>query len=128
MLFCSPHNPVGRVWNKAELNELLRIARRYDLTILSDEIHADLVYPGERHVALAKLAEETDKIITTVAPSKTFNIPGLGLSCVIASNAATRHERSSARSRRCMSATPIPSALPHSKLPTVAARCGWIVC
>lgn len=92
MLFCSPHNPVGRVWNKQELNELLRIARRYDLTILSDEIHADLVYPGERHFALATLAEETDKIITTVAPSKTFNIPGLGLSCVVASNAAIRHE------------------------------------
>lgn len=92
MLFCSPHNPVGRVWSKQELSELLRIARRFDLTILSDEIHADLVYPGERHITLASLAEDTDKIITTVAPSKTFNIPGLGLSCVIASNAALRHE------------------------------------
>ena len=86
MLFCSPHNPVGRVWSKAELTELLHIARRYDLTILADEIHADLVYPGERHIALATLAKETDKVITTVAPSKTFNIPGLGLSCVIAPN------------------------------------------
>ena len=92
MLFCSPHNPVGRVWNKQEMNELLRIARHYDLTILSDEIHADLVYPGERHFSLATLAEDTDKIITTVAPSKTFNIPGLGLSCVIASDPALRHE------------------------------------
>ena len=91
MLFCSPHNPVGRVWSKEELTELLRIARRYDVTILADEIHADLVYPGERHIALATLAEETDKVITTVAPSKTFNIPGLGLSCVIAPNAAHRH-------------------------------------
>ena len=91
MLFCSPHNPVGRVWSKAELTELLRIARRHDITILSDEIHADLVYPGERHIALATLAEESDKVITTIAPSKTFNIPGLGLSCIIASNAAQRH-------------------------------------
>ena len=91
MLFCSPHNPAGRVWSKAELAELLHIARRYDITILADEIHADLVYPGERHIALATLAEETDKVITTVAPSKTFNIPGLGLSCVIAPNAAHRH-------------------------------------
>jgi cystathionine beta-lyase len=91
MLFCSPHNPVGRVWSKEELTELLRIARRYDVTILADEIHADLVYPGERHIALATLAEENDKVITTVAPSKTFNIPGLGLSCVIAPNAAHRH-------------------------------------
>ncbi len=91
MLFCSPHNPVGRVWSKEELTELLRIARRYDVAILADEIHADLVYPGERHIALATLAEENDKVITTVAPSKTFNIPGLGLSCVIASNAVHRH-------------------------------------
>jgi cystathionine beta-lyase len=91
MLFCSPHNPVGRVWSEAELTELLHIARRYDVTILADEIHADLVYPGERHVALATLAGEADKVITTVAPSKTFNIPGLGLSCVIAQNAAQRH-------------------------------------
>ncbi len=90
MLFCSPHNPVGRVWSKDELTELLHIARRHDITILADEIHADLVYPGERHIALATLAEETDKVITTVAPSKTFNIPGLGLSCVIAPNAAHR--------------------------------------
>jgi cystathionine beta-lyase len=91
MLFCSPHNPVGRVWSKAELTELLRIARHHDITILSDEIHADLVYPGEKHIALATLAEGSDKVITTIAPSKTFNIPGLGLSCVIASNAAQRH-------------------------------------
>ncbi len=91
MLFCSPHNPVGRVWSREELSELLRIARRYDVTILADEIHADLVYPGEHHFALATLAEETDKVITTVAPSKTFNIPGLGLSCIIAPDAAHRH-------------------------------------
>ena len=90
ILFCSPHNPVGRVWSEAELTELLHIARRYDITILADEIHADLIYPGERHIALAALADETDKVITTVAPSKTFNIPGLGLSCVIASNVAQR--------------------------------------
>jgi cystathionine beta-lyase len=90
MLFCSPHNPVGRVWSKVELLKLLQIARRYEIVILSDEIHADLVYPGERHLALATLAEPSDKIITTVAPSKTFNIPGLGLSCIIAPNAAHR--------------------------------------
>lgn len=90
MLFCSPHNPIGRVWSKAELTELLHIARRHDITILADEIHADLIFPGERHIPLATLAGENDKIITTVAPSKTFNIPGLGLSCVIAPNATHR--------------------------------------
>ena len=90
MLFCSPHNPVGRVWSKAELTELLHIARRHNITILADEIHADLIFPGERHIPLAMLAEENDKIITTISPSKTFNIPGLGLSCIIAPNAAHR--------------------------------------
>jgi cystathionine beta-lyase len=90
LLLCSPHNPVGRVWSKAELDQLLDIARRYDLTILSDEIHADLVYPGEQHITLAMLANDNDKIITAIAPSKTFNIPGLGLSALIVPNAAQR--------------------------------------
>ncbi|HEX5338051.1 MAG TPA: pyridoxal phosphate-dependent aminotransferase [Gallionella sp.] len=90
LLLCSPHNPVGRVWSRAELEEVLRIARRYDMTILSDEIHADLIYPGERHTALATLAGESDKVITAVAPSKTFNIPGLGLSCLIVPDPAQR--------------------------------------
>ena len=90
LLLCSPHNPVGRVWTKAELLQLLDIARRYDLTILSDEIHADLVYPGEKHTTLATLANHNDKIITAVAPSKTFNIPGLGLSALIVPNLEQR--------------------------------------
>lgn len=90
LLLCSPHNPVGRVWSRAELAEILRIARRYDLVILSDEIHADLVYPGSQHTALATLANDTDKLITAVAPSKTFNIPGLGLSSLIVPDPAHR--------------------------------------
>jgi len=90
LLFCSPHNPVGRVWNSTELEEILRIARRYDLTILSDEIHADLVYPESQHTTLAKLAGDGDKLITAVAPSKTFNIPGLGLSSLIVPDPAQR--------------------------------------
>ncbi|MDP3087912.1 MAG: PatB family C-S lyase [Methylotenera sp.] len=90
LLFCSPHNPVGRVWNKAELEQLLAISRRYDITILSDEIHADLIYPDEKHITLSMLANDNDKIITAVAPSKTFNIPGLGLSALIVPNPEQR--------------------------------------
>lgn len=97
LLLCSPHNPVGRVWSREEMTEILRIARQYDMTILSDEIHADLVYPGQRHTVLATLEadewpDETDSsnIITALAPSKTFNIPGLGLSCLIAPNPVHR--------------------------------------
>lgn len=92
LLFCSPHNPVGRVWNKAELEQLLAITRRYDITILSDEIHADLIYPDEKHITLAMLANDNDKIITAVAPSKTFNIPGLGLSTLIVTNPEQRNQ------------------------------------
>lgn len=90
LLLCSPHNPVGRVWSRTELDQVLRIARRYDLTILSDEIHADLVYPGQQHTVLAKLANESDRLITAIAPSKTFNIPGLGLSCLVVDNPEQR--------------------------------------
>lgn len=90
LLFCSPHNPVGRVWTDDELRQLLDIARRHDIVILTDEIHHDLIYPGERHHPLATLAEGGDRIITAVAPSKTFNIPGLGLSALIAQDPEQR--------------------------------------
>lgn len=90
LLLCSPHNPVGRVWQVQELEEILRIARRYDLPVLSDEINADLVYPEHRHTVLATLAQEGDRIITAMAPSKTFNIPGLGLSCLVVPDAKDR--------------------------------------
>ncbi|MGJ0535122.1 MAG: MalY/PatB family protein [Methylocystis sp.] len=83
LLLCSPHNPVGRVWEPDELAQVLEIARRHRLTILSDEIHADLIYPEYRHQALATLTDDPADIVTAVAPSKTFNIPGLGLSALI---------------------------------------------
>jgi cystathionine beta-lyase len=83
LLLCSPHNPVGRVWSHEELDTLLAIARRHGLVVLADEIHADLTYPGVRHLPLATLARAGDRILTTVAPSKTFNVPGLGLSALI---------------------------------------------
>ena len=90
LLLCSPHNPVGRVWTGEELERLMDIARRHELIILADEIHADLVYPGISHTPLATLSRHGDSIITTVAPSKTFNIPGLGLSALIVPDPAQR--------------------------------------
>jgi cystathionine beta-lyase len=83
LLLCSPHNPVGRVWQEDELLALLEICQRYDITVVSDEIHADLIYPGRHHTPLAMLSDGAVKIVTAVAPSKTFNIPGLGLSALI---------------------------------------------
>jgi cystathionine beta-lyase len=90
LMLCTPHNPVGRVWTEQELREVLRIARQYDLTILSDDIHADLVYSEATHIMLGRLAQPDDKIITTIAPNKTFNIPGLGLSALIIPDAEQR--------------------------------------
>lgn len=90
LLFCSPHNPVGRVWSRPELERLLDIARQHRLIIVSDEIHADLIYPGNKHHILASLAGSPESIITAVAPSKTFNIPGLNLSALIVPDPAYR--------------------------------------
>ncbi|MDO9234345.1 MAG: pyridoxal phosphate-dependent aminotransferase [Methylotenera sp.] len=90
LLLCSPHNPVGRVWRKTELERLLQIAEKHDLIIFSDEIHADLIYPDGKHHILATLSGHANHIITAVAPSKTFNIPGLNLSALIIPDATHR--------------------------------------
>ena len=86
-LFCSPHNPVGRVWTREELARLGEILARRDLIVISDEIHSDLVFGGRRHVPLATMAPAlADRTITLMAPSKTFNLAGLMTSYVVAAN------------------------------------------
>jgi len=82
LLLCSPHNPGGRVWSEAELQKLLDIARQHQLIIVSDEIHADLVFTGNKHIPLALLADDVP-MVTAVSASKTFNIAGLGMSMLI---------------------------------------------
>jgi cystathionine beta-lyase len=90
MIFCSPHNPVGRVWQEEELLQLLRILKRNDIYLLSDEIHSDLIYPGYQHTPVLKLLLARDefkeyrkKVISFMAASKTFNIAGLHTSYTI---------------------------------------------
>ncbi|MDC0662819.1 MalY/PatB family protein [Marinobacter sp. SS21] len=84
LLLCSPHNPVGRVWRPEELDAVLAIARQHDMVVLSDEIHADLVYPDSHaHTMLARRPGAAEVVVTAVAPSKSFNIPGLGLSALV---------------------------------------------
>jgi cystathionine beta-lyase len=86
-ILCSPHNPVGRVWTREELEALGRIAVERDLLVVSDEIHHDLVYRGHRHYVLAGLSPElAQQTVTCVAPNKTFNIPGLATAAVVAPN------------------------------------------
>ncbi|MFA5372389.1 MAG: PatB family C-S lyase [Sideroxydans sp.] len=89
LILCSPHNPVGRVWQLEELQALLAVCEKHDITVVSDEIHADLIYPGYKHVPLVTLNDKVN-IVTAVAPSKTFNIPGLGLSALIVPQASDR--------------------------------------
>ena len=86
LILCSPHNPVGRVWTRDELEALGRLAKERDLVVVSDEIHADLVYSHRHHVLAALSSDLADRTVTCIAPSKTFNIPGLSTAVVIASN------------------------------------------
>ncbi len=84
LILCSPHNPVGRVWSRQELNRLAEICMRNNLLILSDEIHCDLVLPPNRHVPVATLSDEIAKnTITTISASKTFNLAGLATASVV---------------------------------------------
>lgn len=87
ILLSSPHNPVGRVWKKEELEELVDICVANDILIVSDEIHADLVFAPHKHIPIATVSEKAkQQTLTFMAPSKTFNIAGLSSSFVIIEN------------------------------------------
>lgn len=93
LILCSPHNPVGRVWERAELEALTELCSRHDILFVSDEIHCDLVFKPIRHTPLATLSPEVaDRTITCVAPSKTFNLPGLYTSTVMIQNKTLREQ------------------------------------
>jgi cystathionine beta-lyase len=91
-LLCHPHNPVGRCWNRQELLDLAAIAEQNDLIVCSDEIHCGLILDADkRHVPFASLSPEAAKrSITLMAPSKTYNIPGLGCAFAVIPDAALR--------------------------------------
>jgi cystathionine beta-lyase len=83
-VLCSPHNPVGRVWAEEELRRMVELCGRYGCRIISDEIHCDLVFPGNRHIPLADLPGEGGRdSIVCIAPTKSFNIPGLTVSATV---------------------------------------------
>jgi len=92
LLLCHPHNPVGRVWDAGELTELAAFCKRHELFVCSDEIHCGLLLDtGRQHLPLALLdAEIASRCITLMAPSKTFNIPGLGCAFAVISEPALR--------------------------------------
>ena len=92
-LLCSPHNPAGRVWTKAELLQMASICARHDVLIAADEIHHEFIRPGFHHTVLASLSPSiAERVITCTAPSKTFNLAGLQLSNIFIENTALRRK------------------------------------
>jgi cystathionine beta-lyase len=91
-VLCSPHNPVGRVYTRAELNRLADFCEQHDLILISDEIHCDLVFdPNATHIVSATLNEKiAARTVTLMAPSKTYNLPGLACAFSIIENPALR--------------------------------------
>ncbi len=91
LILCSPHNPVGRRFDRRELERIAEICLRRNLIICSDEIHCDLVLDSGRHMPTASLSPEVSaRTITLMAPSKTFNVPGLSCSFAIIEDADLR--------------------------------------
>ena len=76
LVFCSPHNPSGRVWSKGELQAVAAFAKRHELILVSDEIHHDLVFEGNTHIPMANIAGIEDRLVMMTATTKTFNIAG----------------------------------------------------
>ena len=92
-VLCSPHNPVGRVWTEDELRKIAQICCKHDVYIVSDEIHGDFVYPGNRHIPIASLGEEiAARTITCTAPTKTFNLAGIQAAQLIISEDVLRRK------------------------------------
>lgn len=90
-ILCSPHNPVSRVWTRDELTRIADICLKYRVPIVSDEIHSDLVYSGNKHIPTALISDElADNMVTCTAPTKTFNMAGIQASNVIIKNKEIR--------------------------------------
>lgn len=93
MILCSPHNPVGRVWERDELIKAGEIAIKHGAVVISDEIHCEILFKGHRHTPFASLSKEFEQnCIICMAPSKTFNLAGLEVSTVIIPNKKLRDE------------------------------------
>ena len=92
MILCNPHNPVGRVWEKDELERLGQLCVAYGVLLISDEIHSDLIFEGYHHIPFLSLSSElAEHSIVCTAPSKTFNLAGLQTANLLIPNAKYRH-------------------------------------
>jgi cysteine-S-conjugate beta-lyase len=111
-ILCNPHNPCGRIFSREELAQVAEIYLRRDLVLCSDEIHCDLLLDGDKkHLPIATLSPEiADRTITLMAPSKTFNIAGLGLSFAVIPNKKLRGQVVEAK----QGIVPWPNALSYT--------------
>ncbi|MEA2091658.1 MAG: PatB family C-S lyase [Campylobacterota bacterium] len=93
LLLCSPHNPVGRVWKKDELEEILKVCLEHNIVVFSDEIHSDLVYKPNKHIPFASLSQDArDITVTAIGVGKTFNMAGFAMSSVAITNENLREK------------------------------------
>lgn len=116
-LLCSPHNPVGRVWTKEELQKLGELCDRYHVFVVADEIHCELVYEGHDYTPFASLSERfRQNSVTCVSPSKAFNLAGLQIANIIAADEGVRR-----RIDRAININEVCDVNPFGVIATIAA-------
>ena len=93
MILCNPHNPIGKIWSRDELEQIGNLCKKYNVTVVSDEIHCDLTDPGKEYIPFASVNETCREIsMTCIAPTKTFNIAGIQTAAVSVPNPVLRHK------------------------------------
>ena len=116
-LLCSPHNPVGRVWTKEELQKLGELCDRYHVFVVADEIHCELVYEGHDYTPFASLSKRfRQNSVTCVSPSKAFNLAGLQIANIIAADEGVRR-----RIDRAININEVCDVNPFGVIATIAA-------
>ena len=92
-IFCNPHNPIGKVWDRPTLERIAELCIKHDVLVVSDEIHCDLTHIGHAYIPFASLSKEiADRTISCIAPTKTFNIAGLQTAAIVISNPEIRKQ------------------------------------
>lgn len=86
MILCNPHNPIGKIWTREELEKIAALCKKYNVLLVSDEIHCDLINPGNEYTPVTTAITEHDNIITCLAPTKAFNIAGIQSSVIYVPN------------------------------------------
>ena len=127
LLLCSPHNPVGRVWSKDELDKLVKLCQKYAVTIISDEIHSDIIMPGNKFTSLLAYKEYHSHIFVVSAPTKTFNLAGLLTAYLIIPNDENKKKTQEYISNNFLPGVNIMSAIATKEVYTNPEGYEWMV-